>query len=70
MHKELDEASNELTSPFEGIVSASESEWASHGVKLLLALLVYGFGLGYLLRDSAASASEIAAGAATARRRR
>ncbi len=50
VHKDLDKASNEFTSPFEGIVSASESEWASHGVKLLLALLVYGFGLGYLLR--------------------
>ena len=49
-HKALDEASNEFTSPFEGIVSESESEWASHGVKLLLALLLYGFAVGYLLR--------------------
>ena len=39
-----------LTSPFSGIVSASSSEWADHGVRLLLALLVYGFGLGFLAR--------------------
>ena len=48
MHKAIDEASNDFTSPFAGIVSGSSSEWAIHGVKLLLALLVYGFGLGYL----------------------
>jgi predicted PurR-regulated permease PerM len=49
VHKALDEVSGELTSPFAGIVSGS-SEWASRGAKLLLALLVYGFGLGYLAR--------------------
>ena len=48
--KRIDEASNELTSPFAGVVSGSSSEWAVRGVKLLLALLVYGFGLGYLAR--------------------
>lgn len=50
LHKTLDEASNELTSPFSGIVSGSSSEWTIHGVKLLLALIVYGFGLGYIAR--------------------
>jgi predicted PurR-regulated permease PerM len=49
LHKTLDEASSELTSPFAGLVSGS-SEWATRGVKLVLALLVYGFGLGYLAR--------------------
>jgi predicted PurR-regulated permease PerM len=49
VHKALDEASAELTSPFAGVVSGS-SEWATRGVKLLLALIVYGFGLGYLAR--------------------
>jgi opacity protein-like surface antigen len=49
VHKALDEASRELTSPFAGIVSGS-SEWATRGVKLALTLLVYGFGLGYLAR--------------------
>ena len=49
IHKDLDEASAELTSPFSGIVSSS-SEWADHSVRLVLALLVYGFGLGYVAR--------------------
>ncbi len=49
VHKALDEASVELTSPFDGLVSGS-SEWATRGFRLLLALLVYGFGLSYLAR--------------------
>jgi hypothetical protein len=49
-HKLLDEASNELTSPFAGVVSGSTSEWTIRGVKLLLALIVYGFGLGFIAR--------------------
>lgn len=48
-HKGLEEASASLTSPFSGIVNSS-SEWATRGVKLLAALLVYGFGLGFLAR--------------------
>jgi hypothetical protein len=50
LHKLLDEASNELTSPFAGVVSGSTSEWTIRGVKLLLALIVYGFGLGFIAR--------------------
>ncbi len=50
VHKTIDEASDELTSPFAGVVSGSSSEWVIRGVKLLLALAVYGFGLGYLAR--------------------
>jgi hypothetical protein len=50
VHKVIDEASQELTSPFAGIVSGSNSEWLIRGVELLLALLVYGLGLGYLAR--------------------
>jgi hypothetical protein len=50
VHKLLDEASNELTSPFAGVVSGSTSEWTIRGVKLLLALIVYGFGLGFIAR--------------------
>ncbi len=50
VHKAIDEASNELTSPFAGIVSSSSGEWAVRSVKLLIALVVYGFGLGYLAR--------------------
>ena len=50
VHKALDEASAELTSPFAGVISGSSSEWVIRGVKLLLALAVYGFGFGYLAR--------------------
>jgi hypothetical protein len=50
VHKTIDEASEKLTSPFAGVVSGSSSEWVIRGVKLLLALAVYGFGLGYLAR--------------------
>jgi predicted PurR-regulated permease PerM len=49
VHEVLDEVSGELTSPFAGLASGS-SEWANRGAELLLALLVYGFGLGYLAR--------------------
>ena len=50
-HEALDEASSELTSPFSSFVSTSSSEWATRGFKMLAALLVYGFGLGYLARS-------------------
>jgi hypothetical protein len=50
VHKTIDEASNELTSPFSGISSGWSSQWAIRGVNLLLALIVYGFGLGFLAR--------------------
>jgi hypothetical protein len=50
LHKAIDEAAQELTSPFAGIVSGSSSEWVIRSVKLLLALAVYGFGLGFLAR--------------------
>jgi hypothetical protein len=50
LHKAIDEASNELTSPFGGIVSSSSGEWTKRTVRLVLALLVYGFGVGYIAR--------------------
>jgi predicted PurR-regulated permease PerM len=49
VHKAIDEASSKLTSPFSGVLSSS-SEWARRSGNLLLALLIYGFGLGYLAR--------------------
>jgi hypothetical protein len=50
LHKAIDEASDKLTSPFAGVVSGSSSEWVVRGVKLLIALAVYGFGVGFLSR--------------------
>jgi len=50
LHKTIDEASNTFTSPFAGIFSGSTSQWLIHGGKTALALLIYGFALGYLAR--------------------
>jgi thiol:disulfide interchange protein len=50
LHRTLDETSDALTSPFAGLVSGSNSQWAIHGIKTLLALLIYGFGLSFLAR--------------------
>ena len=50
VHKTVDEASNSLTSPFSGITAGSKSAWTIHGVDLLLALVIYGFGLGFIAR--------------------
>ena len=49
VHKAIDEASSKLTSPFSDVLSSS-SEWAKRSATLLLALLIYGFGLGFLAR--------------------
>ena len=51
VHRTIDDVAGALTSPFSGVVAQSSGEWAVRGVKLLLALLVYGFGLGYLARS-------------------
>ncbi len=48
-HKAVDEVAEEVTSPVSGLVSSS-SEWGEHAIRLIFALLVYGFGLGYLAR--------------------
>ena len=50
LHEAIDDAADAFTSPFANVVSAASGEWAVRVVKLLLALVVYGFGLGYLAR--------------------
>jgi len=50
VRRALDEASNTITSPFAGVVTGTHSEWTQRGVKLLLALLLYGFGLAFIAR--------------------
>jgi hypothetical protein len=50
VHRDIDDAAREFTSPFAGVVSGSSSEWLSRGVKLFLALLVYGVGVGFVAR--------------------
>lgn len=46
----IDEAAETLTSPFSSIASGSSNTWAVHVIDLVLVLLVYGFGLGFLAR--------------------
>lgn len=46
----IDEVAGKLTSPFSGITAGSSSEWVVRGVGLLGALILYGFGLGYIAR--------------------
>ncbi len=48
-HRTIDEVAEEVTSPVSGLVSSS-SEWGSHAIRLLFALVVYGFALGYVAR--------------------
>jgi hypothetical protein len=47
----IDGVANSLTSPFRGIVHSTNG-WAVHGVPIVLGLLVYGLGLGFLARYS------------------
>ena len=50
LHRAIDDASNVFTSPFSGVTDGSSSEWIIRGTNLLLVLIVYGFGLGFLSR--------------------
>lgn len=50
LRKAIDEASSDITSPFSGITTGWTNEWAIHLTLTALALLVYGFGIGFLAR--------------------
>jgi hypothetical protein len=50
LHKAIDEASEQISSPFAGIVAPSQSEWGAQIVRLVLSLLVYGLGVGFVIR--------------------
>jgi hypothetical protein len=50
LHRAVDDASNVFTSPFSGVTAGSGSEWIIRGTNLLLVLIAYGFGLGFLAR--------------------
>ena len=46
----IDDADDVLVSPFSWIVGPNANKWVQRGVPALLALAVYGFGLGFLAR--------------------
>jgi hypothetical protein len=48
--KTLDEAGHFLTTPFRPLASKSSNVWLSHGIDLLLVLLVYGLAVGFVAR--------------------
>lgn len=49
----VDDVNDVLLSPFAVVAEGSSSQWARRGVPALLALLVYGFGVGMLARFAA-----------------
>ena len=49
----IEDAAKVLTTPFDAVVE-STNLWVKHGLPAVFALLVYGLGLGYLGRFSAA----------------
>jgi hypothetical protein len=53
MRERLDDVNDELTAPFAGLVGA-DSVWAQRIVSGLLALAVFGVGIGFLSRVAAA----------------
>jgi hypothetical protein len=52
-HEWVDDANDVLLKPFAAIADGSSSKWVRRTVPALLALLVYGFGLGVLARVAA-----------------
>ena len=44
----VEDANDLLLGPFAGLVENAEDRWVTHGVPALLALLLYGLGLGML----------------------
>jgi hypothetical protein len=47
----IDEAANKITTPFSGVTSGLQGEWGNRGLNLVLTLIVYGFGLGFVARS-------------------
>jgi hypothetical protein len=50
LRRTVDDVSESITSPFSAVTAGSSSQWVIRAVNLLLALLVYGFGLAFLAR--------------------
>jgi hypothetical protein len=52
-HEWVDDANDVLLQPFSVVADGSSSKWVRRSVPALLALIVYGFGLGLLARVAA-----------------
>lgn len=46
----VDDANDVLLAPFSSLTDGSSNKWVRRTVPALIALLVFGFGLGYLAR--------------------
>jgi hypothetical protein len=53
LHEAIDDANDVLLKPFAAITEGSSSKWVRRSIPALLALIVYGFGLGLLARAAA-----------------
>jgi hypothetical protein len=53
VHEAIDDVNDVLLKPFASISDGSSSTWVRRTVPALLALVVYGFGLGMLARFAA-----------------
>jgi hypothetical protein len=47
LREAIDDANDVLLAPFSDLID-SDNAWVNHGIPALLALLIYGFGLGLL----------------------
>jgi len=52
---DIDSANDAVLSPFQALGAHSSNAWADRGLRTLLGLLVYGLGLGFLARWTAAA---------------
>jgi hypothetical protein len=53
VHEWIDDANDVLLRPFSSITEDSSSKWVRRSIPAVLALIVYGFGLGLLARVAA-----------------
>lgn len=49
----IDDVNDVLLAPFAGVAEEAGSRWVRRSVPAILALLVYGFGIGFLARYAA-----------------
>jgi hypothetical protein len=53
VHEVVDDANDVLLRPFSPLTEGSSSKWVRRSIPAVLALIVYGFGLGLLARVAA-----------------